>query len=596
MNSPTTKSIAVLPFENMSDRMESEYFADGITEEIINALTRVQGLKVTSRTSSFFYKGKNIPIPEIGEELKVSLILEGSIRFGGNKVRITAQLIEAKDDFHFFSETWDRELNDIFEVQDEISILIADKIRESSGHLELEEHLVKPQTENINAYEYALKARFHKNKWSFKDIQLAEEYYKKSLDLDPSLVQSIIGLGDVYSFMGMTGTMPFEEAWTKCNGLIEKTLEIDPNNHEAFYQKGHSAFFTEVNYSKALEYGNKAIQQKPNYAEAQQFMSFLYVLSGKIDKAKKHLDIALGLDPHNQETLFFKAYFDYMTGNYSAASEQLKNCIEVNPGNIPAHSVMSLCLLKMGEYDEVIHYFDAFESKYVEAEKTGAIALVHAYKKDQENISKYMDILLEKAGNPDGFTFDSYVFMMYAVNGEFDKAFEWVEKGIQNKASLLMLRFPDPIVESLKEDERYQKLHDQIYKTTAAVTSNSSKKALLDESSAKAYKEKLVSHVEENKAFLDSGLTLRSLAEQIDIHPNKLSWLINDMHEQNFNQFINNYRIAHFKKLALQPDSSQFSILGLAYESGFNSKTVFNTYFKKSTGQSPKDWIQSQQA
>lgn len=578
----------------MSDRKDSEFFADGITEEIINALTRIPGLKVTSRTSSFFYKGKNIPIPQIGEELGAVLILEGSIRFGGDKVRITAQLIEAEDDFHFFSETWDRELDDIFEVQDEISLLIADKIREQTGHFELEDHLVQPQTDNISAYQYSLKARFHKNKWTLEDAKLAEEYYQKSLELDPSHVESIIGLADVYSFLGMTGGMPFEEAWMKCNGLIDKTLELDPNNAEAFYQKGHSAFFTEVDFAKALEFGTKAIQQNPNYAEAQQFMSFVHVLSGKTEAAKKHLDIAIGLDPLNQETLFFKAYFDYMTHDYKAAFDQLSNCIEVNPANIPAHAVMTLCLLKMGEHDKVIHYFDDFDSEFVEAEKMGAIALAYALKKDEENTKKYLSMLLEQAKKPDGFAFDSYVFMMYAVTGEIDQAFEWVEDGIKNKASLLMLRFPDPMVDVLREDGRYQKLHDQVYQSDFKATSQSGKKALMDEATAAEYREKLVEHLEQNEAFLDSALTLRLLAEQIDLHPNKLSWLINEMHAQNFNQFINNYRVEHFKKLALAPDSSQFSILGLAYESGFNSKTVFNTYFKKSTGLSPKAWIKAQ--
>lgn len=594
MSQVETKSIAVLPFANMSDRKESEFFADGITEEIINALTRIPGLKVTSRTSSFFYKGKNIPIPQIGEELGVALILEGSIRFGGNKVRITAQLIEAKYDFHFFSETWDRELDDIFEVQDEISLLIADKIREQTGHFEVAEHLVKPQTENITTYEYSLKANFHKNKWSAEDAALAQEYYQKGLELDPNHIESIIGLADVYSFLGMIGAMPFMESWQKCNELIDKTLELDPNNAKAFYQKGHSAFFTEVDFSKAMEYGTKAIQQNPNYAEAQQFMSFLHVLSGNTAASKKHLDICMALDPLNQETLFFKAYYDYMTRNYEAAMDQLGACIEANPANIPAHSVMVLALLKIREYDKVIHYFDDFESQFVEAEATGSIALAHAFKGDEENTSKYMDILLEHSKTPDGFTYDSYLFMLYVVLGEIDKAFEWIENGIQNKASLLMLRFPDPMVDALREDERFQKFQDQIYQTTVKATTKSTKKALLDETAAAEYKEKLLEQVEQHEAFLDADLSLRSLADRIELHPNKLSWLINEMHEQNFNQFINNYRIEHFKKLALNPESSQFSILGLAYESGFNSKTVFNTYFKKSTGQSPKAWIQAQ--
>lgn len=594
MISKDVKSIAVLPFANMSDRQDSEFFADGMTEEIINALTKIPDLKVTSRTSSFFFKDKNIPITKIGEELSVALILEGSIRFGGSKVRITAQLIHAEDDFHFFSETWDRDLDDIFQVQDEISMLIADKIRENFGHFELEDHLVRRQTENINAYEYSLMAKFYKNKWNPEDAKVAEEYYKKSLELDPEHVESVIGLADVYSFLGMVGAMSFQDAWMKCNELIEKALELDPNNPEAFYQKGHSAFFTECDFSKALDCGTKAIQQKPNYAEAQQLMSFLHVLSGNTEQAKEHLDIALGIDPLNQETLFFKAYYDYMTRNYKAAFEQLSSCIEVNPKNVPANAVMTLCLIKLGEYDKVIHYFNDCQADLVEGEKTGAIALASAYKNDQENTKKYMGMLQEQAKSPDGFTSDSFLFMMYAVTGQTDKAFDWVENGIENKSTLLMLRYPDPVVDVLREDKRYQKLFDRIFQTKVKGAAKTEKKALLDEASAKEYKTMLLAHLEQNEPYLDSALSLRLLAEQIDIHPNKLSWLINEMHEQNFNQFINRYRVEHFKKLAVNPDSDQFSILGLAYESGFNSKTVFNTYFKKTTGLSPKAWIDAQ--
>lgn len=594
MTSKENKSIAVLPFANMSDKQDSEFFADGITEEIINALTRIPGLRVTSRTSSFFFKGKNVPVPEIGEQLGVSLILEGSIRFGGNKVRITAQLIQAQDDFHFWSDSWDRELDDIFEVQDEISLLIAEKSREFLGHFEIEDHLVFQQTENISAYEYSLMAKYHKNKWNPDDASLAEEYYLKSLDLDPKHVASIIGLADVYSFMGMTGSMSFEDAWMKCNDLIEKTLELDPDNPEAYYQKGHSAFFTECDFQKAFDLGTKAIQLKPNYVEAQQFLSFLHVLAGNTSRAKKHLDIALGIDPLSQETLFFKAYFDYMNRDYSAAFDQLSSCLEVNPKNIPAHAVMTLCMIKMGKYEEVTHYFDELPVELVIGEKMGSLGLAHAHMKDDANTKKYMDLLIEDAQSPNGFTSDSFLFMLYAVTGQIDKAFDWVESGIQNKSTLLMLRFPDPMVDVLRSDERYQKYHQQIFPKVMKETSSSNKKPLLDADAAETYRTKLLGHLDSHQPYLDAALTLRLLAEQIDIHPNKLSWLINEMHEQNFNQFINNYRIAHFKKLAVDPNNEQFSILGLAYESGFNSKTVFNTYFKKSTGVSPKAWIQNQ--
>ena len=191
-------SIAVLPFKNMSSNEENEYFCDGITEEIINALAKLGSLKVTSRTSSFHFKNKEIPIVEIAETLNVTTVLEGSVRRSGDVLRITAQLIQAEDDFHFWSETWDRKLENIFEIQDEISLLIADKIRENFGHFEITDHLVFNQTDNINAYEYSLMAKFHKNKWNPDDIKIAEEYYKKGLELDANHVDSLVGLADVY--------------------------------------------------------------------------------------------------------------------------------------------------------------------------------------------------------------------------------------------------------------------------------------------------------------------------------------------------------------------------------------------------------------
>ena len=170
-------SIAVLPFKNMSSDAENEYFCDGITEEIINALAKIPSLKVTSRTSSFFFKDQDIPIIEIGNKLGVSTILEGSVRQAGDVLRITGQLIQAKDDYHFWSETWDRKMDNIFEIQDEISLEIAEKIRENFGHFELQEHLVSKQTENINAYNYSLLAKYHKNKWNYESEKYERFYF-----------------------------------------------------------------------------------------------------------------------------------------------------------------------------------------------------------------------------------------------------------------------------------------------------------------------------------------------------------------------------------------------------------------------------------
>ncbi len=583
-------SIAVLPFKNMSSNAENEYFCDGITEEIINALAKIDALKVTSRTSSFYFKNKELPISEIGETLNVSIILEGSVRVAGNIIRITAQLIQAEDDFHFWSETWDRKLENIFEIQDEISLLIADKIRENSGHFELQDHLVKKQTEDINAYEYSLMASFHKNKWNADDILLAETYFLKAIELDPNHVESIVGLSDSYSFMGMTGVMSFQEAWSKSNELVNRAMEIDPTNAEIYYQKANSSFFTECDFKAALDYAYKSIQLKPNYVEAQQFLSFLHVLSGKKEIAKKHLDIALGIDPLSQETLFFKAYFDYMTENYDDSLKQLDDCLAVNPKNIPAHAVKTLCLLKMERFDEVIHYFDDPSIQMVESEKIGAIALGYAFKGDDENIQKYMDILRERASTPDGFTEDAFLFMMYVVTGDIESAFQWIEAGIESKASLLLLRYADPVVETLKSDPRYDEFYQRLFPDAQHAPSKK-KKELLDNEAVQVYRTKLLDLIQNEQPFFDASLTLRSLANKVGIHPNQLSWLLNESIGKSFNEFINGYRVEAFKEHVKNAKNSNFTLLGMAYDCGFNSKTVFHTYFKKETGLTPSQYV-----
>jgi adenylate cyclase len=588
------KTIAVLPFVNISTSEENEYFSDGITEEIINALSKIKNLKVTSRTSSFYFKNKKIPIKQIGKELNVSAILEGSVRLSGDTIRITAQLIQAEEDFHFWSETWDRKLENIFEIQDEISLLIADKLREYFGHFEIQDHLVEKQTDNMNAYEYSLKAKFHFNKWNPEDMRIAIPLYEKALELDPAHTESYLGLADCYGFMATTGFMPYGEAWEKASQLTQKALKLNDRVAGVHYQLANLAFFISSDYRESLIHAAKAIEIKPNYAEAQQFISFLYIIAGEADKSRKHLNIALSINPLSQEALFFNAYFHYMTEDFGKSLEQLNKCLEVNPKNIPAHSVKCICLLNLGRYDEVINYFDKMPQEIVvEGEKTGATALAYTFKNDAANAAKYMKLLSEQAKTPDGFTADSYLFLMYAATGDNEKAFAWIRQSIKNKSSLLLLRFADPLVNPIKSDPRYAEFREILFPKSLFIESSKRKKPLLDKETITGYSTRLLNYIKEEEPYLDPNLSLRALAEQIGIHPNQLSWLLNESMGKNFSEFINHYRVETFKKIAADPRNAHITLIGLAYDSGFNSKTVFNTYFKKETGLTPKQFLKS---
>ena len=278
-------SIAVLPFKNMSSNLENEYFCDGLTEEIINALAKIKGLKVTSRTSSFFFKDKDIAISKIGGELNVSTILEGSVRLSKNTIRITAQLIEVQNDFHFWSETWDRKLENIFETQDEISLLIANKIRENFGHFEIDDKLVTKQTDYIEAYQYYLKGNFHFQKWNPKDLELSKQFYQKSLEIDATYAQSNFGLSQYYTMMAGLGFLPKNEAFTKANQYIDKALELNPHLPEAHYGLAGISYWYEWDFNKTIQHLIKALDINPNFAPAYIHLAVHNCTSGNFLKA-----------------------------------------------------------------------------------------------------------------------------------------------------------------------------------------------------------------------------------------------------------------------------------------------------------------------
>lgn len=590
-------TIAVLPFVNMSSDPDAEYFSDGISEEIINALASIENLKVISRTSSFYFKNQKIPLKEVAEQLGVANILEGSIRLAKDMVRITAQLIQASDDFHFWSESWDRKMENIFEIQDEISLHIAEKLREQYGHFEIRDHLVEKQTNNIDAYTYSLKGRFYYNKWNPDDVKKAINFYKKALELDPSHTESYIGLSNSYGFMATTQFMPGDEAWPIAIENIHKAYALDPEHAGVHYQLANFSFFMECDYQNAARHIFKSLEVKPNYTESRQFMSFLYMLRGEMEEAYGHLQLALDIDPLNQETLFYKAYYLYRMGNYEESVLQLDECIEVNPKNLPAIIIRAYNLIKMSRYDEVLTMLETLSEDIVpEQERLGIQSLVSIYKNDDANAMKFMTKLKATAQDPTAFQAHSYLFLAYVNLGKNDEAFAWLEEALKLKSSILQLLYSDPLTVKLRIDARYQKYFKKLYQLEIQSGPDSNKKEpLLDQNTASEYTDKLLDFTHTEKPYLNPNLSLRKLADLVEIHSNHLSWILNEQIGKNFNEFINHFRVEHFKKLALDSTNAHFSLIGLAYESGFNSKTVFNTFFKKEVGMTPKEYVKSNQ-
>ena len=261
------KSIAVLPFVNMSADANNEYFSDGLSEELLNLLAKVDGLKVAARTSSFKFKKSEADIGEIGRQLNVATVLEGSVRRSGNHARITAQLIKVDDGFHLWSETYDRELDNIFEVQDEIAKAIVDALK-----LPLLGHDAKPltstaTTDNFEAYDLYLLGRHHARVYSEEDFNRAIEYYLRAIEIDPSFAAAYSGLADGYIFLSDFGNMPQGEAYQLARSAAEKALAIDPDSPEAHTSMG--LLLNSLRHSGEAEtHFLNALEVNPNYVNA----------------------------------------------------------------------------------------------------------------------------------------------------------------------------------------------------------------------------------------------------------------------------------------------------------------------------------------
>jgi adenylate cyclase len=289
--------LAILPFVNMSADPENEYFSDGITEELLNALTKVDGLQVTSRTSAFAYKGKNDDIRDIAIRLNVDKILEGSVRKAGNRVRITAQLINAADGYHIWSENYDRNLTDIFEVQDEISQMIANKLRENLTASQKTAPLVKAAASNVDAYTLYLKGLHYWNKLTPPDARKAIQCFEQAMEIETDYAQAYAMAAGAYSYLGSMGQMSPHKAFSIVHRYADKAMELDDSIAEGHIARASAYLLYEWEWAKAYDALQNAIRINPGAVDAYRLLGFYYIIVGKKDQAVKIMEEALKLDP-----------------------------------------------------------------------------------------------------------------------------------------------------------------------------------------------------------------------------------------------------------------------------------------------------------
>ena len=594
------KSIAVLPFVNMSADKANEYFSDGITEEIINALTKVKGLKVIARTSSFAFKGKNIDVRTIGRQLGVTTVLEGSVRKAQQRVRITAQLINTEDGTHYWSRNFDRELNDIFALQDEISLLIADQIRENFGHFDLQDHLIEAPTRDIKAYNLYLKGRYHQLKWNAEDLLKGVEYYQQSIEQDPTFALPYFGAGLSYGINASWGFFPYQEGMARADQLLKKGFQLNQESYQGYFAKATVSFWGQWDFRAGHDFLLQTIALNPSFTDAEEALAELYTAIGRFEEAMRHTEHILSLNPLSPNHYYTKGNIQYLSGEYEQAIESMQSALRVDPAFSLAIEMIAVCYLQLKDYPKL----DTFLREHPQAEKPESCRALFHLMYPEENIEVDLEAIRSTQKTDSSSSLILWPLYLQVYLGHHQIALDMLEKAIQRRAGQLINFKNDPFLKPLRDDDRFQQMVQKVFHVSRMpVISQEEIPAASSASSKSVFSEKEIAHytslmtklLETEQLYLDSSLSLKSLADQMNTHPNKLSWLINEQIGKNFNEFINSYRLNTFKQKALDPANSHLTILGLAYESGFNSKTAFNSFFKKAEGTTPRAWLKSQQ-
>jgi TolB-like protein/class 3 adenylate cyclase/tetratricopeptide (TPR) repeat protein len=452
------KSVAVLPFINMSTDPENEYFSDGIAEEILNALVKVEGLLVTARTSTFSFKGKNMDVREIGTQLGVSHILEGSVRKAGNKVRITAQLVSSADGYHLFSETYDRTLEDIFVVQDEIASKITNRLREHLGEVQHKQPLVKAATMNMGAYETYLQGLYYFNQWGDEAMGKAIPFFEKAIAMQDDFGLPHARLGLCYMFQAFGGKITWEMARKKAMVHFERTKQLETETPEAYF--AHFIFYTfqKWDWAAAVETTKKGLELFPNYASLYHALSTLYYIKGdKIAKIEAHKK-GLELDPMSIEMIFFMGVAYVWTLEFEKALHYFNKVLDIVPNHRTALEYKGWIATFQEQYEDALAIFKKLEPAIgYRLHRSTCLGCIYFKSGKKEEVESYLQELIKLEEEQSvGFSLD--LAILYTCMGNFDKAFHYLEKAINNKVGDSMMCRSDIFLAPLRTDPRFAKL------------------------------------------------------------------------------------------------------------------------------------------
>jgi TolB-like protein/Tfp pilus assembly protein PilF len=436
------KSIAVLPFVDMSEKKDQEYFSDGLSEELIDLLAKTQGLEVIARTSSFYFKGKQVTIGEIAKTLNVANVMEGSVRKSGNTIRVTAQLIRASDGVHIWSETYDRDLKDVFKVQDEIAQGVVQKLKLTLLPVT---NAVSARTVNAEAHGLYLQGRYFKDRDTSEDLAKANDCFKRALALDPTYAPAWAGIATVATRQVANGYITMAKALDVTREATSKALELDPKNGEAYAALG-------IAHMMAHEWA-QADATLASAREIDPTDSGVFMISGVLARGLGRDEDAIALFrqalEHDPLNLLARRYFARtlsFAGRLAEAEAEIRQVLDTNPAQPGAHYDLGRILMAKGQIDAALA---AFEAEPNASWKGFGLPLsYHAQRRTAEANAAFATLLSNSAGA------EFQVAEIYSDFGDADQAFKWLGAAVERDLGIIWLH-NDPLFKGLTHDPRY---------------------------------------------------------------------------------------------------------------------------------------------
>jgi adenylate cyclase len=448
----------------MSNDAENEYFCDGLAEEILNALAKIENLKIAARTSTFFFKGKNTNVSEIGNVLNVKTVLEGSVRKASNRLRITVQLINASDGYHLWSERYDREMKDIFEVQDEITLAVINELKiKLLG--EEKAAVLKRYTDNAEAYELYLKGRYFYNKYTPADFQQAIKYFERAVEIEPEYAPAYSGIGFCYGALFYFGLIAAHEIVPKWRALINKALEIDPALADSYLSQASISFYYDWDFAKAEREYRRALELSPDNPDAHWRYGNLLANCGRFQEAVAEGEKAVELDPLSLLAHFFLARFYGFARRFDESFEQVLKIIEIEPNFGGAYVQFGALYMLQEKYGEALKvYQKALALSGFNAAVISLLGACYGVLGEKDKAYEMLDRLSELKKKI--YVSPFCMARIYAGLGKKEKAFEWLEKSfVERNGELIALKSEKLAYlsgNSVIEDPRYQDLIQRV--------------------------------------------------------------------------------------------------------------------------------------